>query len=122
MAKLDTQSDGDVTLVFFKDAAILDEKNVEALGRNLTEISDSGYKMKMLINFEKIEYLSSAVLGKLVALHKKMKKDKATLKLCCMKPNILEVFKITKLDKLFDIHPDQAKAIKSFKSFKLFGR
>ncbi len=122
MAKLDTQSNGDVTLVFFRDAAILDETNVEELGRNLFDISDKGTKMKMLINFEKIEYLSSAVLGKLVALHKKMKKDKATLKLCCMRPNIHEIFKITKLDKLFEIYPDQAKAVKSFKSFKLFGR
>ena len=114
MAKLDTQSNGDVTLVFFRDAAILDETNVEELGRNLFDISDKGLKMKMLINFEKIEYLSSAVLGKLVALHKKMKKEKATLKLCCMRPNIFEIFKITKLDKLFEIHKDAETALAKF--------
>lgn len=124
MAKLNTQSDGDVTVVFFRDSAILDEANVEELGRELFDISDKGVKLKLLINFEKVEYLSSAVLGKLVALHKKMTKDKATLKLCCLKANIAEVFKITKLDKLFEIFPDQLKAINSFKAskFKLWGR
>lgn len=122
MAELMTQSDGDVTVIFFKNAAILDEKNIDKLGEELFEIAAKGHKPKLLVNFEKVEYLSSAVLGKLVALHKRMKAEKGILKLCNLAANILEVFKITKLDKLFEIYNDHEKAIKSFQKGGLFGR
>jgi anti-sigma B factor antagonist len=73
-----------------------------------------------MIDFSNVEYLSSAVLGKLVAIHKKVQEGKGQLKLACIKPAIKEVFKITKLDKVFDIHDTHQGCMESFRQ-KKFG-
>jgi anti-sigma B factor antagonist len=58
--------------------------------------------------------MSSAMLGKLVQLQKRSKNDKIKLKLCAIAKNPLEVFKITRLDKLFKIKDTRDKALEGF--------
>ena len=121
--KLKIQQDGDITIVSFLDVSLLDETNIQPLGKQLEEIS-SKENVKLILSFKNIEYASSAVLGKLVKIYKLIKANKGTIKLCNIKNNILSVFKVTKLDKMFEIHPDEDKALKSFKGpasgFKFF--
>ena len=66
------------------------------------------------LDFDNVEYLSSAALGKLITMDKKVKAAKGKLRLCSIRPDIYEVFAITKLNKLFDIHDDREKAIEGF--------
>ncbi len=56
----------------------------------------------------------TAILGKLITLDKKVKANSGKMKLCCIRPEIFEVFKITKLDRLFDIKKDEAEALATF--------
>ena len=58
----------------------------------------------MIIDFAPVQFMSSSMLGKLVKIHKKCGEYKTKLKLCGVTPNIREVFKITRLDKLFDFY------------------
>ena len=111
---------GDVTAVFLSDARILDETTVKVIAEELMRLVDNSYKIKLLIDFSSVEYLSSAVLGKLIAIHKKVAEGKGQMKLAAIKPAIKEVFKITKLDKVFDIHDTHRAAMESFKT-KKFG-
>lgn len=104
----------DVVCVFFQQTAILDEVHIRAIGDELTGVVAAGAGGKYLLNFEGVDYLSSAMLGKLIALHKKTKSEHSRLSFCCIKPQIFDVFKVTKLDKVFDIYPDQAKALEAF--------
>lgn len=121
--KLKIQQDGDITLVSFLDVSLLDETSIQPLGKQLEEIS-SKENVKLILSFKNIEYASSAVLGRLVKIYKLVRANKGTIKLCNIKNNILSVFKVTKLDKMFEIHPDEDKALKSFKGtpsgFKFF--
>ncbi len=61
-----------------------------------------------------MEYLSSAALGKLITMEKKVKATKGKLRLCCIRPEIYEVFAITKLNRLFKICEDQERALEGF--------
>ncbi|NUM34753.1 MAG: STAS domain-containing protein [Candidatus Brocadiae bacterium] len=121
--KLKIQQEGDITLVSFLDVSLLDETSIQPLGKQLEEIS-SKENVKLILSFKNIEYASSAVLGRLVKIYKLVRANKGTIKLCNIKNNILSVFKVTKLDKMFEIHPDEDKALKSFKGtasgFKFF--
>ena len=111
---------GDITVVFLSDARILDETTVKVIAEELMRLVDNTFKIKLMIDFSNVEYLSSAVLGKLVAIHKKVQEGKGTMKLACIKPSIKEVFKITKLDKVFDIHDTHEACMNAFKQ-KKFG-
>ena len=69
---------------------------------------------KLLLNFSTVDFLSSAALGKLITLDKKMKAHGGTLKLSNIRPEIYEVFTITRLNRLFDIKDDEADALAAF--------
>jgi anti-anti-sigma factor len=68
----------------------------------------------LLLDFSQVEFMTSAMIGEIVRLHSQCKCDKVRLKLCGICPNIAEVFKITGLAKVLEIHPDGIKAIEAF--------
>ena len=105
---------GEVTIITFVDKKILDETNIQDIGDELFELVEKHYKVKLLLNFENVEYLSSAALGKLITLNKKVKAENGKLKLCAIRPQIYDVFKITKLNKLFEIHDTEERALARF--------
>ena len=119
MSSLRTQMVEDVLVVYFTDAKILDETRIQQIGQDLTSSAASaGQNKKMLVNFQGVQFMSSAMIGKLVLLNKKCKTDEVVLKMCAISPNVMEVFKITRLNKVFEIFDDQDKAIKSFSKGK----
>ena len=104
-----------VTIVHFTEAKVIDQRNINLIGSELTRMVESGGVLKMLINMENVRYLSSAVLGKLISLHKALRTRKGVLKLCSIAPAIMEVFEITRLDKVFDIHKSEDEALEAFR-------
>ena len=69
----------------------------------------------MLLHFGRVKFMSSAALGMLIRVLKKCKEYKVMLKLCNISPEEYEVFQITGMNKIFDIHQDAAKAMDAFK-------
>lgn len=122
MSSLKSQEIEDVLVVYFTDAKILDEARIQQIGKELMEMAASASQSKkMVLNFQGVQFMSSAMIGKLVLLNKKCKTAEIDLKLCQISTNVLEVFKITRLNKVFDIHPDEEKALKAFGKKGWFG-
>ena len=112
--RLEVSEVGGVTVIRFVDRKILDEANIQELGKELFALVEEDNRKSLLLNFSNVEFLSSAALGKLITLDKKVKAHGGKLKLCNIRPEIYEVFAITKLNKLFDIQDTEEKAIASF--------
>ncbi len=112
--RIEVEDVGDVAVVTFLDKKILDEQNIQLIGEQLFELVDNDERKKILLDFSNVEYLSSAALGKLITLNKKVRGISGNLKLCSIHPQIMEVFEITRLNKVFSIHPDQDNALESF--------
>jgi anti-sigma B factor antagonist len=113
--RLKVEQVGDITVVYFLDKRILDEPTIQAIAEQLFSIVEQDAKRKLLLNFAGVEYMSSAALGKLINLHKKVTALKGQLAMCNVIPQIFEVFAITKLDKIFKIFPDADAAMATFK-------
>lgn len=103
-----------VTVVGFVDRKILEAANIQELGEELNGLVEGGNNRNLLLDFSKVEFLSSAALNKLIILDKKVKSHSGKLKLCNLKPEIQEVFVITRLNQLFDIKDNEKDAIESF--------
>lgn len=112
--RIGVSTNGDVTIVAFNDKKILDEASIQELGAELFGLVEQQQAGSVLLNFANVEFLSSAALGKLITLDRKVKAAKGRLKMCNIRPEIFEVFQITKLNKVFDIRKDEADAIKAF--------
>src|SRR5688572_20261188 len=98
--RLEVEDMGDVAVVNFVDKKILDEQNIQMIGDDLFRLVDELGRRKVLLNFGNVEFMSSAVLGKLV--------------LCKIAKDILDVFKITKLDRILTIAPDEQAGLQMF--------
>ena len=122
MASLRTQETDDVLIVNFNDSKILDEVKIQKIGTELMEAANNAGKTKrLLVNFSGVGFMSSAMIGKLVLLNKKCKTDGIALKLSDISGNVSEVFKIMKLNKVFDIYKTEEKALKAFDKKGWFG-
>ncbi|MDA7979158.1 MAG: STAS domain-containing protein [Pirellulales bacterium] len=108
---LEVANVGDVTVVRFVDRKILDEANIQQIGGELYALAEDDSISKLLLNFSNVEFLSSAALGKLITLDKKSKTKGSVLKLSNIKDEIMEVFRITRLDRVFDIYDDETDAL-----------
>ncbi len=112
--RLDVSEVGDVTVVRFRDRKIIDDINIQELGQELFSLIEQDNRGKLLLNFSSVDFLSSAALGKLITLDKKVKAHSGALKLSNIRAEIYEVFAITKLNRLFDIQDDEADALAAF--------
>ena len=113
-SRLRVKQEKNITQVEFVDRNILDEANIQQIGEEISELIDSATDPKLLINFANVDHLSSAALGTLITINNRIKGRKGQLRLANIDPQIYEVFKITKLDKLFSIHQSTEAALVSF--------
>jgi anti-sigma B factor antagonist len=105
---------GDVAVVRFADRKILDDLVIQDLGQEMFALVEQEGRKSLLLNFTNVEFLSSAALGKLISLHKKVDRAGGRLKLSNIRAEIYDVFVITRLNEKFDIREDQAEALSAF--------
>lgn len=108
---MDIEEVGNATVATFVDKKILDEGNIQIIGNQLFSLVEDDGRDTIVLDFSNVEYLSSAALGKLITMDKKVKSAKGKLRLCCVRPDIYEVFAITKLNKLFDMRDTREQAL-----------
>ena len=102
---------GSATVVSFTDERILEEKDINELQESLMSVIDSASgKIRLILDFGNVRFLSSAVLGLLIRVSKRIYEQEGQLRLCNINPKIYEIFKITRLTKIFDIHTDVESA------------
>lgn len=109
---LNEQRQGDVLVVTFNCARIPDESVIEKLREELWKLNDE--PKKIVLDFSKVEYLSSAALGVLITFDKRVKAASGRAYLCNLRADIREIFQITRLDRLFTIHKDRESALRAF--------
>jgi anti-sigma B factor antagonist len=104
----------DVKVVSFIENKILDEANISEIGQGLITLIEARQRPKILLDFKNVDHLSSAALGMLINVNQKVKNQSGELRLVNIKPQIYEVFVITKLNKLFRILPSREEGLASF--------
>jgi anti-sigma B factor antagonist len=109
-SRLKVTTIGAVTQVEFIDRNILDESNIQEIADEIAAIVDDTVTPKLLICFGNVEHLSSAALGALITLNNRVKGKDGQMCLAEIHSQIREVFRITKLDKIFPIFDDVESA------------
>lgn len=104
----------DINVVQFTNNRILDEANIADIGNTLKSLIDEKDNPKLLLDFSTVDHLSSAALGMLINANNSIRQRNGQLRLTNIKPQIYEVFVITKLNKLFRIFPSRDEAMASF--------
>jgi len=101
--KIDVEFGMDVTFVTFEEEKILDEGQISRLQQAFESIIERNAEHKLILNFTNVKFMTSAVLGLLVRIHKKVAELGGTMQLSNLDSSLRRVFEITQLTKVFDI-------------------
>ncbi len=101
------------TITTFTDEKILEDRDIQALQESIMSVIEQAGRINLILDFCNVRFLSSAVLGLLIRVSKKVYEREGQLRLCNINPKIYEIFKITRLTKIFDICRDIESAIES---------
>lgn len=104
-----------IVLARIEKDRLLDAAAITAVSADLMELTERYPKISLVLDCEAVAALSSAMLGKLVALHKQIKAYKGRLVLAGINSKIMPLFQVTKLDKVIDFSPSAQEAILFYK-------
>jgi anti-anti-sigma factor len=111
---LEVEQIGEVTVAKFTARHLLDEEKVQTIGRELRSLGEEVGHRRLVLNFSGVERLSTELLGRLVALQKRVQEKGGQLALCKINPQVYEIFKILKLPQLLPIFADEQEALQQF--------
>jgi anti-sigma B factor antagonist len=101
------------TVVEFKTPSLMDPLVLEEIGKELYRLVDEEDKRRLILDFEKVQYLSSQAIGIVLTLNKKLAALKnSKFVLCGVGPKLLDLLKITRLDRILTVKPTQKEAVK----------
>jgi len=107
---------GKQTAVVFQTSSLMNQNDVERLRGDLLRMVEEQKRTRMILDFAQVQFLSSQVIGLLLSLHKRLAAAKATdpgaeLVLCGLRPQLIDLLKITRLDRLLTIKPTRKDAV-----------
>lgn len=101
------------TVIEFRDASLMDPIVLEEIATAMYHLVDVEDKRAIVLDFENVQYISSQAIGIVIQMHKKLAAMKrSSLVLCGVGPRLMELVKITRLDRLLKIKPSQKEAVK----------
>ena len=106
--------DGVAIVTFAESMTMFEGDKVQAVGGELCDLVDSRKDPRILLNLSNAHFMSSAMLAHLVKMLRKVQAAKGRLRLCGLRPVILDAFKVSQFDRIFEIFPDEAAAMKKF--------
>lgn len=113
-APFNVQTIQNATVIEFTISSLMEPLELEMIGEALYRLVDEQDKRILILDFERVEFLSSQAIGILLALHKKLRTLRGSkFILCGVGERLRELLRITQLDRLLTIKPTQREAIKS---------
>lgn len=110
--KISKLADGDVAVMEPKGELVGGEET-DVLRSEIEKLSAEGNK-KLVIDLGKTNYLNSTAIGVLIWAHAHYAKNSGEVKLANLNKSIKNIFVITKLTLVFDVHDSQLDAVASF--------
>lgn len=104
---------GDVHLITLSPESMLDETDIAHLGDELRCFFLSIRKPRIVINLGSLSHLPSSALAMLLTAWSDVNAREGSLCLASVHADLLEVFRVTKLDRRIRIRPDIDSAVES---------
>ncbi len=116
VANFNSICEGNVRVIQFADTQITDESYCHLVGRKITEIANSMNETALLLNLKTVQYMTSAMIGKLVQLRNHCKKKGIKFAVCALDEHVLESIQLMRIDTILTIHESQQEALTAMQS------
>ena len=103
---ISVQYSDNIIVITFTENKILETSDINLLDDSISNVIEQSENNKFIFDFCNVKFLSSAVLGLLIRLSKKIYEKQGQMVFCNIQPKLYEVFQITRLTQIFDIFDD----------------
>jgi anti-sigma B factor antagonist len=105
---------GDIRVVKVNLPELLDESTIQEISARLHQLAEQTNGLRLVLNLDAVERLSTRMLGTFIALHKILTRSGGRLVLCGIDRQLLEIFAILKLPELLCICREEQEALQAF--------
>lgn len=109
-ARLRVRDEEGVRIIRFTDRTLSDETTIRNVGDQLAAALPRTGTTAVILDFSGVEHLSSMMVGKLIALQRRVDNQKGRLRLCELSDPVRGVFRTANLDRLFALDRDLRQA------------
>ena len=111
---LQTEAANGVVVKTFIPVSVCDEQDVLGALQTLTQQAVAQQYSRLLLDLSGVDYLSSAALGAIVGLYKRVTQYDGRLRLCGVNEQIAELFEMMRLHTVLSVFPDRGEALAGF--------
>lgn len=102
---------GPVSVVTFTLSEILHVEVIESIGEEIASLVEDEGRRQLLFDLSEVRQLSSALIGKLLGVHKRLREVGGEMALCRLNPEVANTFELCQLPRLFHIYPTREAAL-----------
>jgi anti-anti-sigma factor len=102
-----------VTIVRFTRRTILDPMLIEQLGERLLSLVEEENCRRLVLDFARVESVTSAMLGKLVLVHNAILEADGRVVFASVDPFLKQIFRVCNLPQDISIHASEADAVEA---------
>lgn len=107
--ELDIQSEHESDQCLLTLQGEVDVYTAPALKERLVDLIESGCS-NVVVDLEQVSFIDSSGLGVLVSALRRARERDGAVRIVCTRENILKIFRITGLDKVFPVFAEAAEA------------
>ena len=103
---------GKHSVVAFQTNTLVNAIEVDRLRVDLIRLVEQEKRALLVLDFRRVQFFSSQVIGIILTLHKRLAAlPGGRLTLCGVAPQLLELLKISRLDRILTVKADRKEAI-----------
>ena len=110
--KIEVTKENDIAIVAVEGE--IDVETSPQLRERFDELLAQG-EHNFVIDLGGVDFIDSSGLAAFVRLFKRVRIGEGDVKLCCIRPEILKIFELTRLNRVFDIFDTRAEAVESYR-------
>jgi len=110
------EQQNEVTVATLRISLLSEDINLEQFGHELFALVEQAGCRKLVVNLKEVQMVTSAGLGKMIALHRKMHRHEGVVAFCHVQPAVEEVLRTSRLITYLTVRPDIAGAVESLRS------
>lgn len=108
-----SEEDG-VTVVSLTQPRLTEEANLERLDQEFHVLADTFHIRRIVVDLAKVAYLTSAAIGKLITLHRRLARNQGQLVLCSLQPEVSSILAASHLLDYFKVAQTPEAAVGQF--------
>jgi anti-anti-sigma factor len=105
------ERDGDVGIAVIQRQQLSEEDNLEEFGVDLTALLEKLSLSQVVIDLNRVKYITSAAIGRLIAFHRRVHRDKGTLVLCDLTSTVRDILQASQLLSYFKVAEGRSAAV-----------